>query len=271
MNYYETLGVSTHFTESELKKQYRALSYKYHPDRNPTGSSEMQKVNEAYETLKDPIKRQEYDMTFMTNPLDVLLEKMFQSKEKKDPIDELFKGDFSNQIEDLETKIELTFKESYNGIQFPINIKRCINNSRTKCYEHEKIYLDIHAGIDDGEILKLKEKGNCTNGQYSDLKIHIKVLPHEYFERKGLDLIYKKNITFKQSICGFEYTITHLNDVSLKLQSSRGNVIQNYDEKIVKHKGFVRDNDMGNLVIVFKVIMDAKLTHEQLSVLESIF
>lgn len=271
MNHYEILGVSNHFTESELKKQYRSLSYKYHPDRNPSGSDQMQKVNEAYETLKDPIKRQEYDMSFMTNPLDLLLEKMFRSKDKKDPIDELFKGDFykEDSVEDLETKIELTFKESYNGIQFPINIKRCINNSRTKCYEHEKIYLDIPAGIDDGEILKLKEKGNCNNGRYSDLKIHIKVLHHDYFERKGLDLIYRKPITFKESLCGFECTIKHLNDVSLKLQSNH--IIQNYDEKIIKEKGFNRDQDIGNLIVIFKVIVDKKITPEQLSVLESIF
>jgi len=46
---------------------------------------------------------------------------MFRSKEKKDPIDELFRDDFQkDHLEDLETKIELTFKESYNGIQFPI-------------------------------------------------------------------------------------------------------------------------------------------------------
>jgi len=271
MNYYEILGVSKNATENELKKQYRSLSYKYHPDRNPTGSEHMQKVNEAYETLKDPVKRQEYDMSFI-NPLDILLEKMFRSKDKTDPIEELFKGDFfQDKIEDLETKIELTFKESYNGIQFPINIKRSINHGRTKCYENEKIYLDIPAGIDDGEILKLKEKGNCLNGIYSDLKIHIKVLPHECFERKGLDLIYRKDITFKESVCGFEGNITHLNDVALKLQSSRGNIIQNNDERVIKNKGFIRENDIGNLIIVFRVKVQSKLTDEQLNTLDAIF
>lgn len=269
MNYYEVLGVSKHATENELKKQYRALSYKYHPDRNPVGSEHMQKVNEAYETLKDPVKRHEYDLSF-SNPLDILLEKMFRSKDKNDPIEELFKSDFYEKIEDLETKIELSFKESYNGTHFPINIKRCVNQGRTKCYEHEKIYLDIPAGIDDGEILKLKEKGNCNNGTYSDLKIHIKVLPHEFFERKGLDLIYRKYITFKESICGFEGSIMHLNDVSLKLQSSRGNIIQNYDERVIKNKGFMRDHDVGNLIIVFKVNVTSKLNDEQIELFESI-
>jgi DnaJ-class molecular chaperone len=271
MNYYELLGVSKDSTENELKKQYRSLSYKFHPDRNPNGGEQMQKLNEAYDTLKDPIKRQAYDNSFC-NPLDVLLEKMFRSKEKRDPIDELFRDDFQkDHLEDLDTKIELTFKESYQGIQFPINIKRYIHHGKTKCYENEKIYLDIPAGIDDGEILKLIGKGNCNHGQYSDLKIHIKILPHEYFERKGLDLIFRKHISFRESICGFESHIMHLNDTSLKLQSSRGNIIQNYDEKIIKQKGFIRDKDIGNLIIIFKVNVDKKLNSEQLSVLESVF
>lgn len=269
MNYYEILGVSKNATENELKKQYRALSYKYHPDRNPSGSEQMQKVNEAYETLKDPIKKQEYDMSFI-NPLDALFEKMFRSK--TDPIEELFKGDFYNEkIEDLDTKIELSFKESYNGIQFPIHIKRSIVKGRTKVYENEKIYLDIQKGIDDGEIIKVKEKGNCNNGVYSDLKIHIKVLPHMNFERKGLDLIYHKHISFKESILGFEGTIMHLNDVSLKLQSSRGNIIQNNDEKMIKNKGFIRDKDVGHLIIVFKIQAPCKLNEDQLILLEKVF
>jgi len=86
-----------------------------------------------------------------------------------------------------------------------------------------------------------------------------------------LDLIFRKHISFRESICGFEGHIMHLNDTSLKLQSSRGNIIQNYDEKIIKQKGFIRDKDMGNLIIIFKVNIDKKLNSEQLSVLESVF
>ena len=270
MNYYEILGVQKNATDNELKKQYRSLSYKYHPDRNPTGSEQMQKVNEAYTVLKDPITRHEYDMSSV-NPLDILLEQMFK-RDKVDPIDELFKGDFYQEnTEDLETKIELSFKESYTGVNFPINIKRYMYHGRTKGYENEKIYLDIPRGIDDGEILKIKCKGNCNNGTYSDLKILITVLPHDKFERKGLDLIYRQYITFKESLCGFEGTIVHLNDASLKLQSSRGNVIQNHDEHIIKNKGIIRDQVTGNLIVLFKVKCDVKLTDDQLTVLENTF
>ena len=91
------------------------------------------------------------------------------------------------------------------------------------------------------------------------------------FERKGLDLIYHKHISFKESILGFEGTIMHLNDVSLKLQSSRGNIIQNNDEKMIKNKGFIRDKDVGNLIIVFKIQVPSKLKEEQLILFEKVF
>ena len=75
-------------------------------------------------------------MSFI-NPLDALFEKMFRSK--TDPIEELFKGDYYNEkIEDLDTKIELSFKESYNGIQFPINIKGLLSKDAQKYMKMKK-------------------------------------------------------------------------------------------------------------------------------------
>jgi DnaJ-class molecular chaperone len=270
MNYYDILGVDKHATDIELKKQYRALSYKYHPDRNPEGSDKMQQINEAYETLKEPLRRQEYDM--MSNPLDLLFEKWFKTKEKVDPIEELFKDDFKDVSPTLDVKIELTFLESYTGIQFPVLIKRNIQKGRNhhEC-EQEKIYLDIPKGTDDGEIIILTGKGHCQQGIYSDLKVFVKVLPHPYFKRNGLDLIYRQNITFTESICGFSYSILHLNQVSLKLKSSRGNIIQNKEEHIIKNKGFMRDKDVGNLVVVFIVQKTKPLTETQMSTIESVF
>lgn len=268
-NYYDILGVSKHATENEMKKQYRALSYKYHPDRNPLGADQMQKLNEAYETLKDPQKRQEYDRG--SNPLESFMEQLFR-KEKIDPLEELFKSDYHETTPDLDVKIELSFQEAYNGSQFPVTVKRYIQKNRTmRDYEHEKIYLDIPRGVDDGEILKVREKGNCNQGVYSDLKIYIKVLSSEWFERKGIDLIYRHTIGFKESICGFSYSIPHPNGSVLKLQSSRGNIIQNQSERVIKNKGFVRDKDCGDLIIRFKVNITERLTEEQVCALEQVF
>lgn len=61
-NYYEVLGVDENFDTKELKKKYRELSKKYHPDRNPQGESMFKKISEAYDVLSDDKKRRQYDM-----------------------------------------------------------------------------------------------------------------------------------------------------------------------------------------------------------------
>jgi len=278
MNYYDILGVSHDVTDINLKKQYRALSYKYHPDKNPSGESRMKDINEAYELLKDPNKRRIYDLT-SGNSIETLLETIFKntSKTKTNPIDELYKTEYKSFIHNepifidaLEVKIELSFNESYTGVQFPMSIKRTNTSGSSVSTEIEKIYLDIPRGIDDGEIIIIKEKGNSNNGIYGELKVRVKVIPSVLFERNGLDIIYRQTITFKESICGFEGNIKHVNNIHLKLQSSRGNIIQNFDEKLIKNKGFIRGTDNGNLIVIFKVVPPIKLTNDQLDILESI-
>lgn len=278
MDYYEILGIQKNASHDEIKKKYRSLSFQYHPDRNPTEIEKYKKINEAYEILGDEMKRKEYDMGSI-DPLQNIFENfMSKQKKKEDPIEELFKNQegflysFMNQnnvIETIDVIIEIGFKDAYNGIKQPINIKRQIINGQSTNYEIEKIYVDIPRGVDDDEIIKIKENGHCHNGVYGDIKIKIKIISNEYFERKGLDLIYRKNITFKESICGFEYKLTHLNNNVMKLKSSPGNVIQNYDEKIIEHKGFMRDNKMGNLIIMFKV-EPQYLNEKQLKILNEL-
>jgi DnaJ-class molecular chaperone len=79
MDYYEVLGVSRDASESAIKKAYRELSYKTHPDRNssPDAAVKQQQINEAYETLKDPSKKRQYDMGGQ-NPFENLFGELFR-------------------------------------------------------------------------------------------------------------------------------------------------------------------------------------------------
>lgn len=72
MNYYEILGVSREADDNEIKKQYRKLAIKYHPDKNKTqeGKDKFKKINEAYQTLSDPFKRDKYDNILDRDTLD---------------------------------------------------------------------------------------------------------------------------------------------------------------------------------------------------------
>ena len=304
MDFYKILNVSPNASEGEIKKSYRALSFKYHPDKNPDPSvaEQYKLINEAYETLNDPQKRAHYDNRNNPLSMDSILKEMFHGhmqgmgrKPAPGPqniFEEIFKmhsmGGMGMQepmifftddplnamnsmnqmnIEPLDKQIEITFEQSFKGANIPIIIEREFRKGNNLFKEQEKIYVSIPPGIDDGEIIEIQDKGNCLFDRRGLLRLHIKIAYHATFERKGLNMIYNHTITFKESICGFEYLLQYIDGAPLKLKSSRGNIIQNGDEKSVKGKGFNRDGQTGDLIIHFKVTSQ-ELTDEQIALFE---
>lgn len=298
MDYYETLGIGRDASESTIKKAYRELSFKTHPDRNssPDAAIKMQQLNEAYETLKDPQKKRQYDMGGQ-NPFENIFGELFRREPFMRPMNphmnahmnphmnphiQIFEmmhqmGDpISFQFEEvhtacpiLETHVELTFEQAYNGHSLPVTVSRDIIQGMSRSKENEKIYVTIPAGIDTGEIIEIPEKGNQIQNRKGPLKIHIKVKPHEVFERKGLNLYCTRTLTFKESICGFDFTLTLLDGTTLKLKSSAGHIIQNMDEKVIKGKGIHREGG-GDLLIKFRVLPPRILTEEEVSLFSNV-
>lgn len=301
MDHYKILGVSNTCNDTEIKQAYRALSFKYHPDRNKESdaSKKMQSINEAYEILSDKNKRKQYDIElnggvsidnimndiFANGGLHNLFNRggfhgnvhHFQTGGHPAAFEVMFSNEmphiFKERIQPppiLEKKIDITFEDSYRGNIIPFVIEREIKMGNLSYNEEEKVYIPIQKGIDDGEILLVKDKGNIFNDTKGDLKLYIHVLPNSDYERKGLNIIKKHNLTFKESICGFELIIKHIDGTSMKLVSSRGNIIQNGDEHLIKNKGFTRDNQTGDLIISFKVVAPKTLTEEQLNLFDNI-
>ena len=288
MDYYEILGLNREASDSAIKKAYRELSFKWHPDRNssPEATLKIQQINEAYETLKDPQKKRQYDMG-PQNPL----ENMFGDLFRRDPFvrqmnphiqifemmhqmggepmifnfEDMHQVHSPPSVQTLETTVELTFEQAYNGHSMPVTITRTIAHGLSRTKETEKIYVTVPPGIDSGEIIELPEKGNHQQNHKGPLKIHIKVKPHEVFERKGLHLYCLRNLSFKESICGFDFTLTLLDGTTLKLKSSPGHIIQNMDEKVIKGKGIHRDGGGGDLILKFKVLSPQVLSEEQVA------
>ncbi len=302
MDYYEVLGVPRDSTDHAIKKAYRELCFKTHPDRNssPDASIKMQQLNEAYETLGDPQKRQQYNLGQTANPLENLFGELFRQHsftrpsmhtsmnhpsmnhpsmnphiqifemmhQMGDPM--MFNFEEIQPVHPLETTLELTFEQAVYGHSLPVSIVRDIIQGMNRVRETEKIYITIPPGVDTGEIIELPEKGHQIQRKKGPLKIHIKVLPHEVFERRGLHLYYLHTLDFKDSICGFDFTIQLLDGTVLKLKSSPGHIIQNMDEKIIKGKGIHREGGEGDLLIRFKVSAPKVLTEEQVSVFSNL-
>lgn len=214
---------------------------------------------------KSPTKMSNIFETAGTSIDDMIAETIIQGmmnsipKNKNDNFEMFLQKDKETkqpELEDINTHVDIDFAESFFGCCVPIDIERTIikcHKETLKKKELEKIYLTIPAGVDNDEIITVMEKGNVYNDLKSDIKVHVKVKEHNEFKRNGLHLVLKKRISFKDSLCGFQFNIDHINGKILKFSSSKGNIIQNRDTKIINDLGFQRNNKTGNLIIDFIV------------------
>jgi len=338
-NYYDTLGVSKTASEHEIKKAYRALSLKYHPDRNQSddAATKIREINDAYEVLSDAGKRRQHDleqrfgggmggipfgfpgggggggMSFATGmPMDMgggagdvnqLFSMLFgggmggmggmgpMMGGQGMPEIHIFQGGLGGgggggigghpmfrqashqpQIQKpgpILLTMRLTMEQAFHGCTLPIEVERWIMIGDTKIQEIETLYITIPAGIDDNEIIVLREKGNSAGDQYKgDIKITTYLENTTQFHRQGLDLIFRKSITLKESLCGFSFEISHINGKTLSLNNKTNPTIikPNY-RKTVTGLGMMRENVVGNLIIEFDIEFPAALTSEQIEAL----
>lgn len=167
--------------------------------------------------------------------------------------------------------LEISIQDAYSGITHPIHIERWVMYGNERRIEKEKMYVNILPGIDDGERMILKDKGNIASEQNKgDIQLFIKITNNTEFLRDGLDLIFKKKITLKESLTGFEFDIKHINGKTYTINNDAGNIIQpNYSRDIV-NLGMKRQNKAGKLIIVFELVFPDKLTSKQITELKKI-
>jgi DnaJ-class molecular chaperone len=289
MNYYKILGVENNASAEEIKKSFRKLSLKYHPDRNgnnPEFLEKIQEVNEAYETLGDPVKRQSYDFELknpfmgmqgmgmqgmqgmhgmgMAFPMDNILEQLFRGFQEEGNV-RIFHNGMPIHLEKptpIIKTIEVDINIVLTGGNIPIEIERWIIEHGEKVFEKETIYLDIPKGIDDNELLILRDKGNIREKNTGDIKLFIKVNNNTKFQRNGLDLLYEKTISLKDALCGFSFDLKYINGKKYTINNQIGNIIPPQFKKIIPEMGLERNGHVGNLIISFNVQFPETLSIE---------
>ena len=108
-----------------------------------------------------------------------------------------------------------------------------------------------------------------VNQFQGDIKVTIKLERNTTFIRNGLDIIYKKTISLKESLCGFSIEIQHLNGKMLSLNNRTNKaIVSPHFRKVVPNLGFERENSKGNLIIEFDVKFPETLTEEQIQILD---
>jgi DnaJ-class molecular chaperone len=307
-DFYKILGIKENANKDEIKKAYRTLQMKYHPDRNPGNQDAhimTQKINEAYETLGDENKRKEYDfMRNNPNPF-MRMPGMHSSgnnmemhfNDLNDIINMMFGGSpfsgngmgafgpniqvfhsgpngihqFMNKPNPIIKSLEITMENVLNGALLPLEIERWILENNNKTFEKEIIYVDIPQGIDDNEIIILREKGNIINHQIKgDIKVNIIIRNNTIFKRSGLDLIFDKTISLKEALCGFKFDINYINGKNYLLNNSEGNIIPPGYKKIYPNMGLKRGEHTGSMIINFIIQFPDKLSLEQINKLNEI-
>ena len=320
-NYYEILGVEKNAGGEEIKKAYRTLSLKNHPDRN-NGSAEstalFQKISQAYDTLSDDQKRRQYDMslsggggmgqnmhhfstgefnpaelfTFFSNNIfggggggGVPFAHMANMGNGVNVsvngngginIGETIRANFGRMnMNDMRQRLnkpvpiikneEITLSKSYSGCTLPIEIVRGIVENSVTREEKETLYLTIPPGIDNNELLILRDKGHIhAENNKGDVKVFIKITNNTDFVRTGLDLTLNKTISLKEALCGFTFDMRYIDDRIYKINNGHGNIITHNYKKMIPKMGMKRDEHIGNLIIDFSVIFPEKLSDEQI-------
>jgi len=273
-DYYSILNSLPSDDISIIKKNYRKLTLKYHPDKVNGNEEQFKLLNEAYSILCDPIKKKTYDTYYKQNNIVNDNNDNNANSKSTQPINTTINIINNNSIPIITHKLEITLEQAFDGCVSPILIERYIikndNNEKIKSFETEQIYINIPCGIDSNEIIILKNKGNIENDNQGDIKVIIYVINDTIFQRDGINLILNKKITLKESLCGFSFLIQHINGNSFKINNNMGYIIQPGNKKIIKNMGMKREDFTGNLIIYFNIEYPNKLTIEQIKQLENI-
>ena len=280
--YFSILNISRDSTLNDIKKAYRLMSIKHHPDKNGNdkngndkngnaSSEQFNKINEAYsilmsnyDSIKLAEKKQDHEYVnkaLVANPVNCYANNTVNAV--NDTMVSKYVNVINSNYEDIIINLALNYNEAYNGCNKPINVERKINVNNIIGHEKETLYVQIPKGIDNNEIITLVNKGNSyvNNGvSHSNVKIIIQLIPHELFERNGLDIIFIKSISLKEALLGFSFMLNHINSKSYNITCTE--IIHFNYEKIKPAMGFMRDSFVGNLIIKFNIIFPVSLSLE---------
>lgn len=294
-NYYDVLGVSKTASADDIKQAFRKLSKKYHPDINKAADAndKFKEINEAYDTLGDPKKREQYDLLqespfgrTYTGGGDSFGGSFggFGRSTTFDEADTDF-GGFGN-MDDMMGDIFNQFfggsagartqqtRRPKKGRDYAYSltldfIDAALGKKMTVTINGKNLQVTIPAGIDDGQKIRLAKQGyeGENGGERGDVIITCHIRPHATFRREGLDVYSDAHVTFSQAALGTKLTVKTLTgNVALNVPAG----VQSGAKLRLKQKGIVQKGNSGDHYVVIHVKTPTALSAKEQALFEQL-
>lgn len=293
-DYYKILGVTKTATADEIKKSYRKLAIKYHPDKNQNDKSaeaKFKEINEANQALGDAENRKKYDALgenwkydqrpggnpdfagFNRNnnnggsPFNS--DEQFNDSNFSDFFESIFGGKFAgskfghqaaHKGQDHHAQMQISLEEAYSGTVRQLEL------------DHQKLKLRIKPGIKEGQELRLKGKGGkgINNGPDGDLYITVGVASQPDYKRKGDDLYCTINVDLYTAILGGQVVIKTMGNpikINIGKETDNGKVLR------LKGKGmpkYDKENEHGDLYATVNITVPKNLSQKEIELFKEL-
>jgi curved DNA-binding protein len=275
IDYYKILEIEKNATVDDIKKAYRKLARKFHPDLNPSDKEahkKFQQINEANEVLSDPEKRKKYDQYGKDWQHAEQFEKQRQSRHRQEAHagENFSDGDFSGFFESMFGGRAGQGQTKFRGQDFNAELQLKLidvfkTQKQTLSVNGKNIRITIPAGIENGQVIKLKGYGasGVNGGPAGDLYITFQIEDQSNFKRVGNDLFTTATLDLYTALLGGEAVIETL-DGKVKMKVAPGT--QPGSKVRLKGKGvpvYKQEGQSGDLYVSYEVKLPTKLTEKQ--------
>lgn len=293
VDYYKTLGIDKSASTDEIKKAYRKLARKYHPDVNPSdkeAEKKFKEINEANEVLSHPENRAKYDKYGENWKHGEEYERAQQNQrsyagggnggggfdfEGGEDYSDFFQNMFGGGRSGFGSRGSASGKFKGQDVHAELNLSlRDAAQTHPQTFEinGKKVRITIPAGVYDGQQIKLKGHGNpgFNGGPNGDLYITLNVAPDLEFERIGDDLKLHLGIDLYTAVLGGEVKVSTLNgliNLKVKPETQNGTTVR------LRGKGFPvykKEGSFGDLFVTFDVKLPQNLSEKQKDLFEQL-